>query len=59
MSKRKNEKTAPSVARDEFLRDAATVLRRAETQGPIVIRDSSGKPTAIVSAPRDVPTSVK
>jgi hypothetical protein len=41
------------VARDEFLRDPAAVLRRAETEGPIIILDSSGNPTAMVSAPRD------
>jgi hypothetical protein len=59
MSNRKNDKTAPSVARAEFLRDPATVLRRAETEGPIVILDSSGKPTAMVSAPRDEPAGAK
>ncbi len=56
MTKRQNSETAAaSVAREEFLRDPATVLRRAETEGPIVIRDSGGRPTAIVSAPRDEP----
>jgi hypothetical protein len=58
MTERKNEST-PSVQRDEFLRDPATVLRRAETEGPIVIRDRNGEPTAIVSAPRDEPHSVR
>ena len=58
MSERKNEIT-PSVQRDEFLRDPASVLRRAETEGPIVIRDGNGEPTAIVSAPRDEPLSVR
>jgi hypothetical protein len=59
MTERQDSETATaSVARDEFLRDPATVLRRAETEGPIIIRDSSGNPTAMVSAPRDEPTSV-
>jgi hypothetical protein len=57
MAEGKNEDI--SVGRDEFIRDPAAVLRRAETEGPIVIRDSNGKPTAIVSAPRDEPVSVK
>ncbi len=58
MTERKDSETATaSVAREEFLRDPATVLRRAETEGPIVIRDSRGNPTAIVAAPRDEPTS--
>lgn len=60
MSERKDqEMTTPSVAREEFLRDPATVLRRAETEGPIVIRDSNGNATAIVSAPRQEPVSMK
>jgi hypothetical protein len=58
-SQRKNEETTPSVTRDEFLRDSATILRRAETEGPIVIIDNSGKPTAIVSAPREEPSSIR
>jgi DUF3027 family protein len=54
-----DETVTASVARDEFLCDPATVLRRAQTEGPIVIVDSSGKPTAIVSAPRDEPASIR
>ena len=59
MTERQHSETATaSVARDEFLRAPASVLRRAETEGPIIIRDSSGNPTAMVSDPRDEPPSI-
>jgi hypothetical protein len=46
--------TPTSVPRADFVRDPAAVLRRAETtRRPIVITDDRGRPSAIVSAPRD------
>jgi len=59
MSEHKNQEAMRSVAREEFLRDPANVLRRAEIEGPIVIMDSSGNPTAIVSAPREERAGLK
>jgi hypothetical protein len=51
---RGGESTEPTVTRAEFLRDPAAVLRRAEAlQCPIIILGDDGKPSAIVSAPRD------
>lgn len=44
----------PTVTREEFLRDAAGVLRRSETEGPVVILGEDGKLGMIVHAPRDV-----
>ena len=55
MSERKKKDEAQtSVARSEFVRDPAAVLRMAErAQRPIVITDDRGRPSAIISAPRD------
>jgi hypothetical protein len=41
-----------TVSRAVFLKDPAAVLRRAETEGPIVILGVDGKPHSIVSCPR-------
>jgi hypothetical protein len=46
-----------SVTQAEFHRGAAGVLRRTETEGPIVVLDEQCRPAAIVSAPRDEPLS--
>jgi hypothetical protein len=55
MNDRNKRREAPTtVTRAEFIRDPAGVLRRAETtRRPIVIADAHGRPSAIVSAPRD------
>jgi hypothetical protein len=42
-----------TVTRAEFLKDAAGILRRSETEGPIGITGEDGKIGAIVHSPRD------
>jgi hypothetical protein len=54
MSTGKRRPTPTSVPRSQFVKDPAAVLRMAETsRRPIVITGADGKPSAIVSAPRD------
>lgn len=39
-----------TVTRAEFLADAASILTRSETEGPILVLDENGKPSSIVHA---------
>ena len=48
------EPVTPTVTRADFLRDAAGVMRRSETEGPIVVLGDDGKPSCIVHHPTDV-----
>ena len=49
----KEERTMGTVTREEFIRDAAAVMRRSETEGPIGITGDDGKIHSVVHAPRD------
>jgi hypothetical protein len=54
MATSKRRETPTAVTRADFVRDPAAVMRMAETaRRPIVITDDRGRPSAIVSAPRD------
>jgi hypothetical protein len=55
MTTRSRRRDTPTqVTRADFVRDPASVLRMAEAaRRPILITDDRGKPSAIVSAPRD------
>ncbi len=57
--KREDEVGARSVTRSEFLSDAEGVMRRAETEGPIVVTDDEGSPRMAIHCPREkLPTSI-
>ena len=42
-----------TVTHDEFIADAAGILRRSETEGPIGVTGERGEVRMIVHAPRD------
>ncbi len=40
-----------TVRRSDFLKDPGATLKRAEREGPVVVRDSAGCVRAVVSVP--------
>jgi hypothetical protein len=44
---------APTLRREEFLKDPAAALRKAEAKGAVVIKNKDGSVHSVLSVPRD------
>ena len=48
-------KSVEHITGDEFMRDPAAALKRAERDGSMVVTDDHGEPRIIISCPNDEP----